>query len=110
MDKTAALSGVVSQPSIPSIKAADFKVVYCNALRMGAGPYDVQFMFGMIQERNGPEDQVVEEQVMVIVSPQHARALMNSLRITLETYENNFGPIPDAAGAAAAVAAAQKSK
>ena len=86
-----------------AIKATDFKVVYCNAMRMGAGPYDVQIMFGSMREQNGPEEQAVEEQVMVIMSPQHAKAMINSLRVTIETYENTFGFIPDAAAVAVAL-------
>ena len=91
-----------------TIKAPDYKVAYCNTLRMGAGPYDIQMMFGAIRERNGPDDQVVEEQMLVIISPQHAKAMFNSLRITIETYETNFGIIPDA-GAAVIAAAAKNS-
>ena len=94
---------ITAQP----VKSPDFKIVYSNATRMGAGPYDIQIMFGSIRERTGPDDQVVEEQVMVMMSPQHAKAMLNSLRITVETYESNFGSIPDAA-AAAATAVAKK--
>ena len=99
---------VAVQFSGTTIKAPDYKVAYCNTLRMGAGPYDIQMMFGAIRERNGPEDQVVEEQMLIIVSPQHAKAMFNSLRITIETYETNFGVIPDAAAGAAVIAAAAK--
>lgn len=39
--------------------------------------------------------QVNEDQVTIIVSPQHAKVLLKHWGLAIEKYEEQFGPIPD---------------
>jgi hypothetical protein len=52
-------------------------------------PYEFLFDFG----RSVPEAERIQLAARVVMSPQHAKALLESLRDNIAKYEQQFGPI-----------------
>lgn len=80
--------------------------MYANAVQILFGPWDLMLDFSHIapvQKVVTGEDgeQTVETSVAtqaaqrVVMSPQHAKALFEILRQNLETYEGQYGEIPN---------------
>ena len=77
----------------------DIKTVYSNSATIFTSPYDVQIAFSQkkpIQE-DGKVTELIEEVVRVIMSPIHAKTMLNILSAQIATYEKTFGEINDSA-------------
>ncbi len=70
------------------------KVFYCNNLELNISLYDFIFNFNLKTpaENNNTEEEL-NDSVKVIMSPQHAKALMVIVNKNVEFYEKNFGVI-----------------
>ncbi|UGA47229.1 DUF3467 domain-containing protein [Bradyrhizobium quebecense] len=90
-----------SQPAISvntavsRVRDPQFRDVYANASYTGLSPFDLTLTFSKNTDFSGQMVQV--DQVSVVVSPQHFKALVKSLSETLVAYEKVFGElkIPD---------------
>ena len=82
--------------ALPRVRDAQFREVYANASFTGLSPYDITITFSKTTDFAG-QQQMQVDQVAVTVSPQHFKAMCNSLNETLKAYENVFGKleIPD---------------
>jgi hypothetical protein len=63
---------------------------YCNVVGIDAGAFDFIFKFGLKKKRNNPvsdEDFDIE----IIMSPQHAKSLLEVLNQVVANYEKEFG-------------------
>jgi len=76
-------------------KHPDHREIYTNTSKIGLGPWDIRLIFGHLIEGATPQQQVMEDLVTIIMSPQHAKVLLASWQNALKTYEDNFGVIPD---------------
>ena len=67
-------------------------VYYCNIAQIEVNIYDFNFKFGIKKKRNEP---ISEEDfdLQIIMSPQHAKSLLEALNQTIKNYEENFGII-----------------
>jgi Protein of unknown function (DUF3467) len=103
----------VAMQVMPGSKHPDHQEIYSNTTKAGFGPWDIRLIFGHIIEGALPNQQVAEDLVTVVMSPQHAKVLIASWEKIIKAYEDQFGIIPDLTSVveamAAAVAASQKS-
>ena len=88
-------SGILKTLADPPkfIQGLAFRKIYSNATRMALSLWDIQVTFS--QGVSGPDGQVMEDEVCVIMSPQHAKALLNNWQSTIDKYEEIFGSITD---------------
>ena len=75
----------------PAIKAPDFRMIYVNSTKMGLSPWDIRLILGQVVEEGG--DQLHQDMVTVVMSPQHAKAFSAAVAQTVATYEAQFGEI-----------------
>lgn len=71
----------------PSEDSPKTPVVYANHVTVGLTVYDLSLAFGL------GADESVDEQVVVHMSPQHARSLQLLLERFLRGYEEQVGPV-----------------
>jgi len=76
-------------------KSPNHHEVYTNTSKVGMGPWDMRLIFGHLIEGATPNQQVMEDLVTVVMSPQHAKVLLLSWQSAIKAYEDNFGAIPD---------------
>jgi hypothetical protein len=86
---------LVPVPAIPGPQHRDHREIYTNTSKVGVGPWDIRLIFGHIIEGTIPNQQVMEDLVTIVMSPQHAKVLVASWEKAIKTYEDNFGVIPD---------------
>lgn len=83
-------------PVVRVTRGQEHKSIYVNSSRMGISPYDVRMVLGQVVELT--EGQVNEDQVTLIMSPQHAKVFLRNLGKTIALYETNFGEIKETDG------------
>jgi hypothetical protein len=79
----------------PIVRASDYRTIYANATRIGLSAYDVRLTFGIIVEAE-PGKAVNQDQITVIMSPQHAKAVIKIMQDNLPIWEAQYGKMPDA--------------
>lgn len=78
--------------SASRVRAPDYRDVYSNSTIVRLSPYDVAVIFGRSVE--GADGQgVSEDQVTVVMSPQHTKAFISVLKETFDAYERLFGTV-----------------
>lgn len=65
--------------------------IYANSVNLTMSIYDVTLHFALA---NGPNPEDQKELVRVIMSPQHAKVMIQMLQENLENYEEEIGVIP----------------
>lgn len=78
------------QKNVINIDIASMEPVYSNMVNIIHGPYDFTFNFVKISP---PTGDVVSR---VMMSPQHAKALLNALQENIRKYESVYGKIAEA--------------
>ena len=73
-------------------KTADFRSNYANTVQLRMSQWDVELVFGTI-EQNAPEQIDLLHFQGIYLSPQQAKALSNLLTANLAQYEQTFGKI-----------------
>ena|ERR1700722_4813050 len=75
-----------------SINSPDFKEIYCNSTQTRLSQWDIGLLFG--QMKQGKNNTAIHEShVAVTMSPQHFKAVVNSLNAMLNAWETQFGTI-----------------
>jgi len=69
----------------PIARADDFRHVYSNSVRLGLTPWDIRFTFGTVEEVQPGEARNVEK-ITIIMSPQHAMAMLELLKANIEKW------------------------
>lgn len=78
--------------------------VYANVAQIASTPFDIVVTFGRIAAvpfREGTEradELLVQSQVQVFMSPQHAKVLLRLLTVQITNYESKHGAIPALTG------------
>ena len=72
---------------------ADARTIYADSTRMGRSPWDLRMHFALLKETT-PGVVHEEEQVVIIMSPQHAKVFSMVLAEHIGKYEKAFGVIP----------------
>lgn len=83
-------SGPQQQPE--AVRSQTFMSIYSNSAQLEVTPWDFRLIFGELKpEANKPPK--IEQLVSIIMSPQHAKALVQMLTTYLQEYEKNVGEI-----------------
>lgn len=94
------------QPTKPQIVRANieretitpegFVSYYANDTQLQITPWDVRFVFGVIEEPPNAERKTIKVKSLgeVRMSPQHAKRVAMILVQQLKAYEEGIGPIP----------------
>ena len=69
----------------------DFHSVYANSARVRTSFYDFSIVFGEISAVDDKLER--EERVQVVMSPQHAKALLKVIEKNVAAWEERFGAI-----------------
>ncbi len=70
-------------------KQKRIRTVYSNIVRIGHSPYEFMLDFGQFQ----PEGKRAFMDVRIIVSPQHAKAILKALNENIAGFEEKYGKI-----------------
>ena len=91
---------------IKRIRSENYTLVYSNQVQIGMSPYDFQFVFGRLFTTEENET-YVEELVSILMSPQHALAMILPMLNMVIQYERQYGSInlPQDSAVAAGTAA-----
>jgi hypothetical protein len=79
-------------PQLEFVRSERFTTVYTNSANLEVTPWDFRLTFGELQ-RVPNKSPRVEQFVAVVMSPQHAKALLAILRNHVEEYEKQVGEI-----------------
>lgn len=71
-----------------------FRTVYSNAARLAYTPWDVRITYSQLTDVS-EKGAVIQDEICVVMSPQHAKVLMAMWRDTILQYEGKFGAVPD---------------
>ena len=80
------------QQQLESIRSQGFTTLYTNSAQLEVTPWDFKLVFGELvrSENNLPK---IEQHVAVVMSPQHAKALLGILATNVQEYEKQVGEI-----------------
>ncbi len=82
----------MSEPDKPKkIRSADFQRLYSNSAELRFSNWDVALLFGQIHPEG--DDPVIEEQLEIIMSLQHAKVFAGLLSRSIQQFEKQFGEI-----------------
>ncbi|MFN7978883.1 MAG: DUF3467 domain-containing protein [Vicinamibacterales bacterium] len=79
-----------------NVQADNFLSFYANDTQIQVSPWDVRFIFGVIDEPPTQERPTVRIKSVAEarMSPQHAKKVAEILIRQIVSYEQNIGPIP----------------
>jgi hypothetical protein len=86
------MAGIFDLTKLPHVRSADFVSTYTNAAHILIGFYDLGIVFSQVSPLPDGSP-VFQEKVSVTMSLEHAKALTEALRATIENYEKENGPI-----------------
>lgn len=92
MSNGSAESGATQQ-QLQTVRSDKYTRMYTNSCTLEINPWDFTFIFGEIKREAGVPLPKIEEQVAIIMSPQHAKALLGILATNLREYEKAVGQI-----------------
>ena len=78
---------------LPHRRAPGFTHFYTNNIGLAVNFYDIAFLFGQLALDEDAKSMLMEDQAMVTMSYEHAKALVKGLQEALENYEKLHGPI-----------------
>jgi hypothetical protein len=80
---------------IETINAGPVPTIYANSIKLRTSVFDIMMELGQIVDVR--EDKLlVQNQAIVLMSPQHAKVLSDLLARRLADYERRYGKIPAA--------------
>ena len=72
---------------------AELPLTYVNSMSINASVVDFQFVLSNQIVDNHKKEIILKELHRIVMSPQHAKAVLNLLGKQIEEYENRFGTI-----------------
>lgn len=78
---------------LPSEQAPHYRLVYSNAVNMYKTAWDFRFDFGTLQGGTAGRPLLNQEQVSVVMSPQHAKVFTIIALGEIKKWEDKFGEI-----------------
>jgi len=79
------------EQELETVRSPNFLKIYVNSAQIEASIWDFRLIFGEMTQSSGKL--LVEQSLAVIMSPQHAKALLNILASNLQEYEKKVGQI-----------------
>jgi hypothetical protein len=96
MDKT---NGITEDPEVMQLDLSNakrppsFVSLYINNTRFGFTKWDFQMICGRVSITTDKTQSPIEELAVIAMSPQHAKAVFNAFKQSLEGYEAEHGEI-----------------
>ena len=89
----------VAAHNVPAttVRAANMGTIYVSAAQMAVGSIDVRLFLGDMMPTEDGKGLAVTQRLCVIMSPEYARVVANSIIEGLKNYEAQFGKIRDLA-------------
>jgi hypothetical protein len=81
------------QQQLESFKSDAFMSIYSNSANLEVTPWDFKFVFGALISQGPNKSPKIESRVEVVMSPQHAKAMLNVLSTHLQQYEKQVGEV-----------------
>lgn len=75
-------------------KSPLFRTIYSNTTRLAYTPWDIHISFSQMSDVS-QSGKAIDDEVCVIMSPQHAKVLVAMWQDTIRQYESKFGEVPD---------------
>ena len=75
-------------------QADQFISYYANSAQFRISFFDIGIVFGQIVEAS-KERLLIENQIVITMSPQHAKVLLDHLKKNVAKYEETYGPISE---------------
>lgn len=75
-------------------KSPHFRTIYSNTTRLAYTPWDIHISFSQMSDVS-QSGKAIDDEVCVIMSPQHAKVLVAMWQDTIRQYEDKFGEVPD---------------
>jgi hypothetical protein len=67
--------------------------IYANASEMGISPWDVRIKLGEVVGQGADGRPQAKHLATILMAPGHAKAVLEALQKTVQTYEEKFGEI-----------------
>jgi hypothetical protein len=74
-------------------RSPNFTIIYTNNVNFAFTGVDVQMICSRTIASMDENTEAVEEVATIIMTPQHAKAVLHALQGNLQTYESNYGEI-----------------
>jgi hypothetical protein len=83
------------QDAIPlkAVQSDKFVSIYSNSMTLDITPWDFKFVFGVLVKGEPGQPPMIENRAEVVMSPQHAKAMLDIFTTHLKEYEKNVGEI-----------------
>lgn len=81
------LKQAVNLPTVPTVRSPQFRSVYINHATGGISNWDLHFTLGTLVEST-PGQAAVEEQIMVMMNYEFAKAMQGTLATAIQAYES----------------------
>jgi len=81
------------EQQLESFNSDKFVSIYSNSVNLDVTPWDFKFVFGGLVGQGPNKPPKIENRVEVVMSPQHAKALLNIFTTHLHEYEKRVGEI-----------------
>jgi hypothetical protein len=81
------------EQQLESVQSDKFVSVYSNSANLEVTPWDFKFVFGALVKGEQGKLPKIENRVEVVMSPQHAKALLGIFTTYIQEYEKNVGEI-----------------
>jgi hypothetical protein len=80
------------QQKIENVKAEGYFSAYSNNVAFSTNAFDFSLVFGEMTDIT-PGKLRIEQKVRIVMTPIHARLLLQVLQQQVDSYESQFGPI-----------------
>ena len=75
------------------VRSEKCATIYSNSTNLEVTPWDFKFIFGVLVKPAAGNIPKIESLAEVVMSPQHAKALLGLLNTNVQEYEKNVGEI-----------------
>ena len=75
-----------------TFKDEGFATIYINSAQVEISPWDVKIRLGQVTQAT-EEKLVIGELAHVFMTPEHTKAFMEALQVSLKLYEDTYGKV-----------------
>jgi Protein of unknown function (DUF3467) len=78
---------------LESVRSSSYVSIYSNSANLEVTPWDFKLIFGAIVRSETGKLPKIENRLEVVMSPQHAKALLGIFASNVQEYEKQMGEI-----------------
>jgi lambda repressor-like predicted transcriptional regulator len=80
-----------AQEQLETVVSEKFSKIYANSVNLDMTPWDFSLIFGELKKSGNT--MIIEQNISIVMSPQHTKALANVLVTQVKEYERLIGEI-----------------